>query len=247
VVIWGMCVSSLSYRMSLIFLPALAFFLVFSYFVYCNAGDIAHSSYRVGRIAGYLFPEAFSNGINYQSTQSLKAISMGGFWGAGSLFVRYISSWVPEIHCDFVITSICSTYGLFGFGIILFFLASIFLCCNLFCLINKDKDMFSLLMIFGIGIQIFMQTIINISVATVILPNKGIPLPFVSHGGSSMLVELFLIGIVLNMVNNLDRPKVKEVKKEKAVFVPRGVTICNSSDDFRGVDLTWANLMNLQI
>lgn len=244
--------SSCSRRISAFLVPFLIMVVVNGYIIYSITGriDIEGIPYRMARIIGSLRLDCFQNGINLQPAKSLQAISTGGFYGQGSLTSNFSGNFVPESHCDFIIPQISESFGLFGVACTTYCLFMIFVCCCLICIINanKNKDMFSLFVISGVGIQIILQSIINISVATAIMPNKGMPLPFISHGGSSMLVELFFIGVVLNMTKNLDKPKVQEVsKKEKAVFLPSGVTICNSVDDLKNVDLTWANLMNLHI
>lgn len=155
---------------------------------------------RMNRIKAFLHPEDTSNPAWYQVQQSLIAISSGGLFGTG--LGRGISKYghLPEDTTDFIFAIISEELGLAGaVTVILLFL--IFLILGLSVSL-RTKDKFSSLLAAGIVLTIVIQAAINIGVVTVVLPTKGIPLPFISAGGTSMLLTSAAIGVLLNIAAN---------------------------------------------
>jgi len=157
---------------------------------------ISKYSYMSNRIEGFLNPWKDPLGKGYQLIQSLYAIGSGGITGRGlgeSIQKRF---YLPESHTDFIFSVICEEGGFVLSSIILFL---IFLLANRgYNIALNSKDLFLKLMATGITTLIVVQSITNICVATGLLPTTGITLPFISYGGTSIIVEFFCIGLLLN-------------------------------------------------
>ena len=159
---------------------------------------IFHSSARTHRIAAFLNPEKWADSAAYQANQSLITIGSGGLWGKG--LGRGICKYghLPEDTTDFIFAIIGEELGFVGVAaVILLFI--IFVWLGILAVI-RCKDHFGQLLAGGIVLAITIQAAINIGVVTVVLPTKGIPLPFVSAGGTSMLLSAAAVGVLLNVV-----------------------------------------------
>lgn len=142
-------------------------------------------------------PEYGKDGINYQVNQALIALGSGGLEGLGLGNSRQKMMYIPEAHTDFIFPVIGEELGLWWtLGIVFCF---ILLLINGFIISFCAKDRFGMLLAAGITLVISLQAILNIAVVTALLPNKGMPLPFISYGGSSLLVCLIGIGIMINI------------------------------------------------
>lgn len=153
------------------------------------------AAYRLDRIEAWLHVETSVNA--YQTRQALYAIGSGGVFGKG--FGRSIQklSYVPEAHNDMIFSIICEELGLFGaVAIILLFILLLWRCM---IIANNASDLYGALIVVGVMAQIGLQVIINIGVVTNTLPNTGIPLPFISYGGTSVTFLLCEIGLVLSV------------------------------------------------
>lgn len=152
---------------------------------------------RINRLTGffsYLFDE---QGLPYQAQQSLKAISLGGLWGAGLGRGIFKYGHLPEDTTDFIFAVIAEEMGFIGAMWVLL-LFGLFLLLGL-RVILRCPDRFGKLLAAGIVFAVSIQAAINIGVVTVVLPTKGIPLPFVSAGGTSLLLTAAGTGILLNI------------------------------------------------
>lgn len=161
---------------------------------------VTTSATRMNRIRAFLNPEDPSNPAWYQVQQSLIAISSGKLFGLG--LGRGISKYghLPEDTTDFIFAIICEELGLAGaITVILLFVAFLIIGLSISL---RAKDKFSSLLAAGIVLTIVIQAAINIGVVTVVLPTKGIPLPFVSAGGTSMLLTAAAVGVLLNIARN---------------------------------------------
>ncbi|MBE6805827.1 MAG: cell division protein FtsW [Clostridia bacterium] len=158
------------------------------------SGVVGYSS---SRIQYWLDPWADASGKGYQTIQSLLAIGSGGIMGRGLGNSRQKFLWVPEPHNDFIFSIVCEELGLIGAIII------ILLFCALvwrgFTIALKAKDKFGCLMAVGLTFQVGLQAILNIFVVTNTIPNTGISLPFFSYGGTSLILLLAQMGIVLSI------------------------------------------------
>jgi cell division protein FtsW len=155
------------------------------------------SAYRVQRVMAFLDPWSDPQGSGYQMIQSMIAVGTGGFFGRGLMGGVQKLFYLPEPHNDFIYAVIAEELGLIG--------ATTVLAC--FCVITwrglrtamRAPDRFGTFLAVGLTVMIAFQAFLNISVVTGIAPTKGIPLPFVSAGGSSLLINLIGMAILLNV------------------------------------------------
>ncbi|MBN1358993.1 MAG: cell division protein FtsW [Sedimentisphaerales bacterium] len=170
------------------------------------AGFIAalfQASHRLGRLTAFLQPEKYSDTIMYQANQSLIAIGSGGLWGKGlgQGICKY--GHLPEDTTDFVFAIVGEELGLAGTtGVLLLFI--LFVSLGL-AVAWRCRDRFGRLLATGIVLTIGLQAALNIGVVTVVLPTKGIPLPFISAGGTSTLLSAAAVGVLLNVAAHSDR------------------------------------------
>ncbi len=154
-------------------------------------------SFRMGRIEAWKDP--FSDPMNkgYQTIQSLYAIASGGLFGLGLGQSRQKLGYIPEGHNDIIFAIICEELGLFG-AVLLITLFIILIWRGVKIAMNAT-DLFGCLIVSGIIVMIAIQVILNIAVVTNTIPNTGVPLPFISYGGTSLLFMMTSVGIVLNI------------------------------------------------
>lgn len=156
--------------------------------------------HQIERINGFFFPENYPD-IVYQQNNSVMAIGSGGLFGKGlnnsSLESVKNGSFLSEEQCDFIFAVVGEELGFFGcIGVIVLLFLVVFEC---FRMAAVCTDKIGRIIAGTAGITIAMQSFINIGVATLILPNTGIPLPFISAGLSSLLGTFLMIGLVLNV------------------------------------------------
>ena len=158
-------------------------------------GLIAIAPYRLARITSYLNPWLDPLGSGFQIIQSLYAIGPGGLLGFGFLNSRQKHFYLPEPQTDFIFAIICEEFGVVGalVVIILFFL----ICYSGIKLAINEVNLFKKYLIFGVIFQMIFQTILNLSVVVGLIPVTGVTLPFISYGGSSLLISMISIGLVL--------------------------------------------------
>jgi len=157
------------------------------------------TSYRIGRIRAWLFPEAYASTTAFQTLQALYAIGSGGLFGKG-LGSSIQKQFVPEAQNDMIFAIICEELGLFGAVLIL--ILFIILLWRIALIANNAPDIFGSMLAIGVFAHIAIQVILNIAVVTNSIPNTGISLPFISFGGSSVVFLLAEIGIVLSVARN---------------------------------------------
>ncbi len=154
-------------------------------------------SYAKDRLTYWLDPWADPRGAGYHTIQSLLAIGSGAFLGRGLGNSRQKYLWVPEPHNDFIFAIVCEELGFVGALIIVILFA--LLVWRGFSIAAKAKDKYGSLLALGLTFQVGIQVILNILVVTNTIPNTGISLPFFSYGGTSLLILLFQMGIVLSI------------------------------------------------
>lgn len=155
--------------------------------------------FRSDRVAAWINVETHEKG--YQILQGLYAIASGGVFGKGLGESMQKLGFIPESHNDMIFSVICEELGLFGaVALILLF---ILLLWRIFIIAINASDLFGGLVATGVLAHIASQVLINIAVVTSTIPSTGIPLPFISYGGSSLMVILFEIGIVLSISNQI--------------------------------------------
>jgi cell division protein FtsW len=168
------------------------------------AGAIAilKESYRLTRLMNFINPWADAKGAGYQLIQSLLALGSGGVWGLGIGMSRQKRFYIPEPHTDFIFSIIGEELGLIGcIGIIVLFLIFIWRGVRIAI---KAKDTYGTLLATGITSVIAVQAIINIAVVSGMFPVTGVPLPFISYGGSSLVLNLLACGVLLNISRQID-------------------------------------------
>jgi cell division protein FtsW len=153
--------------------------------------------YRKDRVVAYLNPWAYRYGIGYHIIQSFIAFKKGGFLGTGLGNGTQKLSRLPEPHTDFIFAVIAEEAGYLGtMAIVLLYAAVLW---RGIAIATGSQDDFGRLLAVGLSLMIVVQAFINLGVVTGALPTKGIPLPFISYGGSSLLANMIAAGILLNI------------------------------------------------
>lgn len=153
--------------------------------------------YQLSRLKIWLNPEIDPYGAGYNIIQSLLAFAAGGLWGVGFGNSKQKLAWLPEGHTDFIFAVIGEEWGFIGcvliIGLFLTFIQrglSVSSRCN---------NMFGKLLASGITFSIGVQAFINMGVSSSFIPTTGVPLPFISYGGTSLLVSMCMVGVLLNI------------------------------------------------
>lgn len=156
--------------------------------------------YRMARIVSFLDPWKDPLGSGFQIIQSLYAIGPGGLLGMG--FGNSIQKhfYLPEPQTDFIFSIISEEFGFLGVLIVCFFFFIIFYRCLKIAM--SCNDLFAKYLVFGLSFGILIQALLNLCVVIGLIPVTGVTLPFLSYGGSSLLVSLASIGIILNVSQN---------------------------------------------
>ena len=154
-------------------------------------------SYQLQRIQIWQHPETDPYGAGYNIIQAMMAFVAGGFFGEGYGNSRQKLGWLPEGHTDFIYAVFGEEFGFIGcilvVGLFLAFLQRGLLVSA------KCEDLFGKLLSAGITIAICLQAFINVSVASSMIPATGVPLPFVSYGGTSLFITMCMVGVLLNI------------------------------------------------
>ncbi len=158
--------------------------------------------WRWARITAFLNPYSDPQGKGFHIIQSLIAVSTGGITGMGFMEGKQKLFYLPEPHTDFIFAVTAEELGLLG-SLVVLLLFGIFLWRGVRTGL-RTQDMFGRLLAVGITSMVVVQAFINISVVLGMMPTKGIPLPFVSYGGSSLFVTLACVGVLLNITKQTD-------------------------------------------
>ena len=156
-----------------------------------------HIEERRDRLLAFLNPEEYQASGGYQQLQGLIAIGSGGVDGLGLGEGRQKMLYLPYAHTDFIFPMIGEELGLRVTLVIVFCYLLICLCGTLIAMNAPDR--FGMLLGFGFVMMITLQAIVNIGVTTSVLPNKGMPLPFISFGGSNLAICYFMVGVLVNI------------------------------------------------
>ena len=167
-----------------------------------GVGFVMSESYRLARWTSFLNLEANKQKTGYQVWQSLVAVASGGLTGAGVGAGKAKWGFIPELHTDFIFALIAEEMGLFGVVVV----------CALFAVLGyaglqvalHAKDTFGMLVAGGVTAWLLAQAIINIMGVTGMMPLTGLTLPFVSFGGSSLLITMSAAGLLVNVARNSD-------------------------------------------
>ncbi len=166
------------------------------------------SPYRWKRIIAFLDPWKDPLGSGFHVIQSLIAIGTGGFFGLGAGGSRQKFLYLPEQYTDFIFSVVCEELGFIG-AVVLIVLILWFV-SQIVKVAKKAPDLYSKLLCAGFAGYIGIQSFINMAVASVILPTTGIPLPFISYGGTSLVVTMYFVGVILNISSNSNPEQLHE-------------------------------------
>jgi len=153
--------------------------------------------YRLARLLSFLHPDSDPQGAGFQLLQSLIAVGSGGFTGVGLMEGKQKLFYLPEAHTDFIYAVICEELGFIG-AVVVITLFAVYAWRGLRAAFNAP-DGFGSMLALGITAMVLCQSLINFAVVLGMMPTKGIPLPFVSYGGSSLLAMLLATGVLLNV------------------------------------------------
>jgi len=170
--------------------------------IYGFAVASGSDSYRLQRILSFINPELYAGDESFQQTQSMMAIGSGGLSGIGAFIDGSMSQLnsVPEDHTDFIFSSIGEAFGFVGcIGVVGIYL---FMMLRMIYLARFTKDKYGQLVIIGVMAMFLFHVFENVAMTTGLMPITGIPLPFLSYGGSNMVTNMAGIGLVLNVTKN---------------------------------------------
>lgn len=162
--------------------------------------------YQMQRIQIWLNPEADPYGAGYNIIQSLLAFAAGGFWGVGYGSSKQKLAWLPEGHTDFIFAVIAEELGFLGCLLVIGLFWT--LIHRGIIVASRCGDMFGKLMAIGITLSIGIQAFINMSVSSSLIPATGVPLPFISYGGTSLIISMWMIGVLLN----ISKKRIKRIR-----------------------------------
>ena len=161
------------------------------------AGLIIVAPYRMARIVSFLNPWSDPLGSGYQIIQSLYAIGPGGLLGQGFLKSRQKNFYLPEPQTDFIFSIISEELGFMGVLFTSFMFGAIFYLCIKISM--KQSDLFLKYLSFGLSFALIAQALLNLMVVVGLIPVTGVTLPFLSYGGSSLLISISSVGIILGI------------------------------------------------
>jgi len=183
------------------------------------------SSNRMCRIASWWTGESCADGVdaNYQATNGLYGLASGGWFGEGLGQSRQKYSWIPEAHNDFIFAIIGEELGLVGTVVVLVLFA--ILGAAIYRVVVAQEGMFHRVLAGTIMVWLLGQATVNMSVVTGLMPVIGVPLPFISYGGSALLMSLCAIGVVLSLAREQMAPSIRPKRMLKFGSRPaRGTT-----------------------
>ncbi len=200
---FGACVVIMSTALGMMFLAGVRLrqFTVLLIGVVGAAAMLAITSpYRMARLTGFLNPWANQFDSGYQLTQSLIAFGRGGWFGVGLGESVQKLFYLPEAHTDFMFAVIAEELGLIGvLGVILLFVLFVARALSIGRRAYLANNPFSAYVAYGISLWVGIQAVVNIGVNSGLLPTKGLTLPFMSYGGSSMLIMCVLVALLLRI------------------------------------------------
>ncbi|SEQ98564.1 MULTISPECIES: putative lipid II flippase FtsW [Micrococcaceae] len=182
------------------------------------------SSNRMCRITSWWTGQSCADGIdaNYQSTNGLYGLASGGWFGVGLGQSRQKYSWIPEAHNDFIFAIIGEELGLVGTVVVLILFA--ILGAAIYRVVVAQEDMFHRVLAGTIMVWLLGQATVNMSVVTGLMPVIGVPLPFISYGGSALLMSLCAIGVVLSLAREQMAPAIRPKRMLKFKAKPGRAT-----------------------
>lgn len=159
--------------------------------------------YQLQRITIWLHPESDPLGAGYNIIQSMVAFASGGLWGSGFGASKQKLAWLPEAHTDFIFAVIGEELGFIGCVLIIGLFWTILQ--RGFVIASECRDMYYKLIAIGFTFSICFQAFLNMGVSSSMLPATGVPLPFISYGGTSIIITLSMVGVLLNISRKKER------------------------------------------
>jgi cell division protein FtsW len=169
---------------------------------------VVGTPWRMQRMLAFFNPDGFANKEAYQFIQARLAIGSGGLFGAGLGGGHQTLGFLPEAHSDFALAPIGEEMGWIGIALVLL-LFGILLWRGIRAALGA-RDVFGGYLAFGITLMLGLQLLFNVGVVLGVVPNKGITLPLVSYGGTSLITTMFLVGLILNVGRRPDRSAARE-------------------------------------
>lgn len=191
--------------------------------------ELAHfSPYRASRMAVLWDPFSDPDDLGYQIVRSITAVGSGGFWGQGPGEGVYKFLYLPEQHTDFAYAVFSQEYGFVGsvgvMALFMGFLVAGFLCAG------KLKQTYESLLVYGLTLLVAVQGIINMAMVIGCFPVTGIPLPFISYGGTSLVINIVAVGLIWGtVVSGLEKSDMKKRKELIMKMEGRGRTPIHNS------------------
>ncbi len=158
--------------------------------------------YRLRRIVAFMDPWADPQGSGFQLSQSQIALGSGGFWGVGLGKSEQKLLYLPAAHTDFIFSIIGEELGFLG-ALAVIFLFALFI-WHVTRILRQTVDSFGYYLCFGILMMLSIQIVVNFGVSIGALPTKGLPLPFISYGGSALIFNMMVVGLILNISRTQD-------------------------------------------
>lgn len=158
--------------------------------------------FRMKRIFGFLDPEANPLGTGFHVIQGWYGLGSGELFGLGLGMSRQKFGWLPENHTDFIMAIIGEEVGFVGVSLVIVLFVLLILRCLWIAFLAPDN--FSMLLVTGITAMLFFQSIINLAVVSGLFPVTGMPLPFISYGGTSLMVWMLAMGLIYNVISQTD-------------------------------------------
>ena len=237
---FGAVVVMMSAAIGMIFIGGarvLHFIIIMSGCIVAGGLAIALAPYRVARALSFLNPWADQYGNGYQLTQSLIAFGRGEIYGVGLGQSIQKLFYLPEAHTDFVFAVMAEELGLVGDVFVVLAFVAVVLCA--FSIAGKAKAQghdYSCFLAYGIGLLIGIQAMINIGVNIGILPTKGLTLPLVSYGGSSLIVSFVMIALLLRIDRECNEEAADALKKKaRKAKKTKAKKPTSKADDYSGV------------
>ncbi len=164
---------------------------------------VVKEPYRMNRIIAFMDPWQDSQGIGFQLTQSQIALGSGGLFGVGLGHSEQKLFFLPAAHTDFILSIIGEELGLLGtVSVILLFVAFVWQGTRI---IKQTNNAFGYFMCIGIVMMLGLQAVVNVGVSIGAFPTKGLPLPFISYGGSALIFHLLAVAFLLNVAKTQER------------------------------------------
>jgi cell division protein FtsW len=177
---------------------------------------VFNSSYRFQRLMGFFNPKSDLLGSNYQINQSLISLGSGGIFGQGIGNSKEKLLYLPEPFTDFIFSILGEEFGFVGATFVLTLFLVIF--WRGVVIARQAPDLFASLLAIGITITIVLAAFINVGVISGLLPTTGLPIPFISYGGTSLLCSLGACGLLLNIARHTKQKTGKQISNQRSIY-----------------------------